>query len=236
MGVLSDRLTPRTLMVGGGLLGAFATQLFGLSGAVAIFFVSRLLEGMADAAGGPAVLSQLTCESEARPALRARAMSVFELTLLAGLALGGLAGRGLWSLMGQRAFGAIAGVYGLSALMMGLGAAGSRPSRSPDALAGLRRALRDPVLLRLAPAWLCMNVIVALWLGPAVPFPFTAEDRNGQYLTGLFAAAPEQVGFVMLGFAILFAAGIGLWSVVLPRMSRRRVLCICLVAMGLVCL
>ena len=36
MGVLSDRFTPRVLMVGGALLGALATQLFGLSGLVSI--------------------------------------------------------------------------------------------------------------------------------------------------------------------------------------------------------
>src|SRR5258708_37806473 len=41
MGLLSDAIAPRALMTCGALLGASATQLFGMSGSVSIFFVSR---------------------------------------------------------------------------------------------------------------------------------------------------------------------------------------------------
>jgi MFS family permease len=43
MGIASDAIPPRALMTLGSLLGAVATQLFGLSGSVQIFFVSRTL-------------------------------------------------------------------------------------------------------------------------------------------------------------------------------------------------
>src|SRR5689334_1735762 len=41
MGLASDTLAPRALMTGGAVLGAAATQLFGMSSATGIFFLSR---------------------------------------------------------------------------------------------------------------------------------------------------------------------------------------------------
>jgi hypothetical protein len=41
MGMLSDAVAPRALMTTGALLGAAATQLFGLTGRAGIFFLSR---------------------------------------------------------------------------------------------------------------------------------------------------------------------------------------------------
>ena len=50
MGMLSDAVAPRGLMTAGALLGAAATQLFGLTGRSTIFFLSRALEGTGVAA------------------------------------------------------------------------------------------------------------------------------------------------------------------------------------------
>src|SRR5215831_2556600 len=50
MGMLSDALAPRILMTAGALLGAGATQLFGMTGWAGIFFVSRGIEGLGIAA------------------------------------------------------------------------------------------------------------------------------------------------------------------------------------------
>lgn len=50
MGVASDAIAPRLLVAAGSLLGATATQLFGMSGLVSIFFLSRALEGLRAAA------------------------------------------------------------------------------------------------------------------------------------------------------------------------------------------
>jgi len=55
-GMLSDAIAPRALMTGGAILGAVATQLFGMSGWVSVFFLSRALEGIAAAAGVPRAL------------------------------------------------------------------------------------------------------------------------------------------------------------------------------------
>src|SRR5579871_1496608 len=108
MGVLSDAIAPRWLMTMGALLGAVATQLFGMTGRPAIFFISRGLEGVGAAASGPAVLAHLTDVTDRRPALRARVMSFYELSFLGGIMVGGLLGSQLWRILHASAFGAVA--------------------------------------------------------------------------------------------------------------------------------
>jgi sugar phosphate permease len=89
LGMLSDAVSARVLMTGGALLAALATFLFGVTHETGVFFVSRALEGLAAAAGVPALLAHLTGATARDHTLRARAMSYFELSLLAGLALAG---------------------------------------------------------------------------------------------------------------------------------------------------
>lgn len=152
MGIASDAIAPRGLMTGGSLLGAGATQLFGLTGLVSIFFVSRGLEGIGAAAVAPPLLAHLTDVTDHDPGLRAKVMSYFELSLLAGLALGGLLAGQLWRWLGARAFGAVALVYVISAGLLYAGTVGSRSHGSRQAVTGFFRALRQPSLRR-RPRW-----------------------------------------------------------------------------------
>src|SRR5690349_10771567 len=149
MGLVSDALAPRILMTGGALLGALGTQLFGLSGRTVILFLGRSVEGLGAAATVPALLAHLTDVTEGSVALRARAMSYFELTLLAGLALGGLAGGEFWRWQGRAAFATVAGLYAIAAVLLYIGGARSRGHGKAEALAGFRRALRSRSLRRL---------------------------------------------------------------------------------------
>jgi MFS family permease len=235
MGVLSDAIAPRVLMTGGALLGAIATQLFGFSGMTTIFFLSRTLEGLGAAAGTPSILAHLTDITEGDEKLRSKAMSFFELSLLAGLALGGLVGGTLWKALNKNAFAAVAAVYLLCAVLLAVSAVGSKKHGVEQALSGLAKALREPSLRRLAPAWLCMNAIVGLWLGPTVTFLFTLREHRGQYLTGVFVDHPDQIGWMLLIYAMVFATGVSAWSFIMPYYSRQRVLQIALVAMLFVC-
>lgn len=235
MGLLSDALAPRILMTGGAVLGAAATQLFGMSGITSIFFLSRTAEGLGAAAGVPPLLAHLTDVTERDPALRARVMSYFELSLLAGLAFGGLLGSELWHVFHAGAFAAVAGVYLLCGILLYFGAYGSRSHSGHDAMAGLFRALKEPSLRRLAPAWVCVNAIVGLWLGPTVTFLMTGKARDGQLIAGVFSDRPERVGWLLLGYALVFGAGVTAWSFVLPRVQVKRALRISLIAMLLVC-
>lgn len=235
MGVASDAFSPRSLMTTGAFLGAIATQLFGLSSQTGVFLLSRGIEGLGAAAATPSLLAHLADETSQSHALRARVMSYFELSLLAGLALGGLTAAQLWRSLGRHSFAAIACLYLASAGLLFLGAAGSRSHRSKDAILGLRRAFGDPSLRNLAPVWLCVNTIVGLWLGPTFTFLLTHRSESHQLLNGILASDPSRVGWILLGYAIIFGLGVSAWSLVLPRMSELRAMRIALAAMLMVC-
>lgn len=235
LGIASDAIAPRALMVAGSLLGAAAAQLFGMTGLVSIFFLSRALEGLGASAVTPPLLAHLTDVTEDNAGLRAKAMSYFELSLLAGLALGGLAGGELWHWEGTKGFALVALIYLLSAGLLFFGAAGSRSHGTRQAIAGFFRALRQPSLQRLAPIWLCVNAIVGLWLGPTLIFLLTHSSHTRQFLDGVLTNHPERVGWVLLAYSVIFASGVTIWSFVLPRFTKPHALRITLLAMLLVC-
>jgi MFS family permease len=236
MGMLSDALAPRVLMTGSALVGAAATKIFGMTGWVSIFFLSRALEGFGAAASAPPLLAHITDVTEHNASLRARAISYLELSLLAGLALGGFTGAQLWRSYHTNAFASVACLYLPCAALLFVGAAGSRGHGREEALAGFWCALRQPSLRRLAPVWLCVNSIVGLWLGPTLTFLLVQKSRSGQFLAGIFAQKPERIGWLLLGYSLVFGAGVSVWSFVLPGMSTLRALRITITAMFAVCL
>ncbi len=233
IGVLTDRWSPRVLLVMGSLLGAAATQLFGLSGVIAAFYIARTLQGVATAAGGPALLAYLADVTRGQGVTRGRVMSFYELSLLVGLALGGLVGGTLWDGFGQLAFSLLALVYLIAAGLFFWGAEqASAGTASPDPLAGLRHAWADPLLRRLAPAWLAMNAIIGMWL-THIGFQLSGPPAVGQFLVGRFSAS--HVGYILLGYALVFAAGVTAWGYLLARIPRVRALRITIVGMLLAC-
>jgi MFS family permease len=163
-------------------------------------------------------------------------MSYFELSLLAGLGLGGFAGSQLRRVFGTRAFSVVALAYVLCAGLLLLGAVGSHGYGTKEAISGFYRALAEPSLRRLAPVWLCVNTIVGLWLGPTFFFLMTHRSQDRQFLSGLLADRPDRVGWVLLGYSLVFGTGVLGWSFVLPRISAQRALRIALFAMLGVCL
>jgi len=235
MGLASDALQPRWLMTAGALLGAIAVFLFGISSSPPIFFLSRTLEGIGAAAIVPALLAYITTVTEGRPALRVRAMSYFELTLLAGLALGGVAAAQLFRWLHGGAFAAVAVVYLACAALLFLSVSGSISSRAISPIADLKEVLRLPAIRHLAPVWLCVNSVVGLWLGPTLPFLLTQRSTNSQYLAGIYASDPAGVGWMLLGYAIVFGIGVTGWSFVLPHIRLNTAMTITLTAMLPVC-
>lgn len=231
MGLTADAVSPRALTSVGALLGALAVMIFGASHDAELFFVSRLLEGLAAAAVVPPLLAHLVDETAHDGRLRGRAMSYFELSLLAGLGVGGLLGSQLWRLLGRGAFAVLALLYVCAAAVLFVGAAGSRAHSGREAFSGLLRALREPTLRRLAPVWLAMNVILGLWLGPTVYFLMTTRSTSGQVLDGLLSGHPHQLGWLLLGYSAVFGVGLVCWSVALPRIGPHRALRISLSAM-----
>jgi MFS family permease len=219
MGMVSDALAPRILMTGGALIGALGTQGFALVGRLGILFASRSLEGFGAASTGPAILAHLTDVTASNSGMRARVMSMFELTLLGGLALGGLAGGQLWNWLGTSAFASVGAIYLLSAVLLWIGGAGSRGYGASAALSGFRRALESRALRNLVPVWLCANALAGLWIGPTVSYLLAAAPRDGQFLAGVFANATYKVGWATFFFALTFSTGITIWSFILPRLK-----------------
>lgn len=235
LGVMSDAVSARALMSVGALAAAVATQLFGLSISVALFMASRLLEGIAVAAITPPMLRYLAQSTMTNAGRRARALSFFELSLLAGLALGGLVATQLWAAIQVRAFSGVALLYVLCAALLFFSTDSRRGEGRTAARAGLKRAFKDPFVRHLAPVWLCVNAVVGLWLGPTLTFLLTQKPASTQYLDGIFASKPTDMGWLLLGYTAVFGAGVSIWSVLLPKFDTAKVLRVSLIAMFAVC-
>jgi MFS family permease len=240
LGMLSDVVSPRWVMVAGALLGAIAVQLFGMTHHVSVFYGSRLLEGIGAAAITPPLLAYLAENTQHDAGQRARLMSLFELTLLVGLALGGVVATQFWHRFSKRAFSLVAAAYLLAAVLLAISVTSGDKHPSHAAFAGLRRAFQDASVRRLAPVWLCVNAVTGLWLGPTLSFLLTERNAQSsshpQYLDGIYAADPTHLGWALLLYAILFAAGVTGWSILLPRMQVRTAMLISLATMLPVCL
>lgn len=245
LGVAADVLAPGELMVGGALLSALALVLFALAASLPLWFASRVLAGAAAAGVTPPLLAVLA-RARHGAVRRARLMSLFELSMLTGLAAGPVLAAQLWAHAAHAAFGWCALACLPAALLLYAGVrrarldAQRRPASGTHgvyalyaaALAALREALRDASLRRLAPAWLCFNSIVGLWLAPTVTYLLSAPDpRHLQYLDGLFAQRPVALGWLFAGYAATFATGLGAWALLLGRVGPARALRIALLAM-----
>src|SRR6266851_5234851 len=235
LGVAADYVSRRVLVTGGALLGASATQLFGMTGQVSIFFLSRALEGMAAAAIAPALLAHLTDITDGNRPQRARVMSYFELSLLGGLGVGGLLAGQLWDRLPSTAFSLVAVVYLAASVCMLIGTGDSRHP-SADKWHGFVAVTRDPNIRHIAPLMLCVSAIVGLWLGPTLPFLLTHRSVAHQYIPGLYVHNPGRVGWLLLAYSLVFATGLVGWSRFLARMSAHRAMHIALLAMLAVCI
>ena len=117
LGAQSDRRGRRPFMVLGPALGLVAVELTGLTTALAILFVTRLLEGFAGAATTPALLGYLSARTEGDPVLRGRVMSLFEAGTALGLTIGSVGGSLLWDALGRVGFFAL-GLFYLASLVL----------------------------------------------------------------------------------------------------------------------
>jgi MFS family permease len=235
LGAAADAISVRVLMALGALTSAIGTRLFVLAPTPIVFFPSRLLQGFGLAAVTPPLLKFLVQATTHAPVRRARVMSFFEVSMLAGFALGGLLAGQLWTYLGVRAFTAVAILAALCAVLLFAGSREVAEMRPSTTVSAWREMLGNPFVRRLAPVWIGVNAVVGLWLGPTLTFLLTARSTGDQYLVGLFAATPADVGWLLLCYAAIFTTGVSLWSILLPKISTPLALRISLSAMLAVC-
>jgi MFS family permease len=152
LGLAADAFSVRGLMAAGALVSALGTQLFAVAVSTPVFFLSRLLQGVGIAGVTPPLLKFLAQSTAHEPVRRARVMSFFELSMLAGLALGGVLGTQFWAALNAGAFSAVALLIVVCAVLLFLGAPrGSDPATTGATLQGLREVLSSRFVRRLAP-------------------------------------------------------------------------------------
>lgn len=230
-GALADRVAPRLLLVLGAVIGAVATILFGISGLVSLFFLSRMMEGLAASVSGPALLTHLSDSTAGVSAeLRARITSLFELTLIAGLSLGTLVGSLSWELAETGGFLVIGSFYLLVALLFRWGAntPSVRAAVPTNPWISLKERFAGSGLASAAVAWLAANAVAGLWLTHAA-FQLSGNRSPGQYLVGRFT--PFDVGRISLIYAALFALGIFIWGFAFSGVGRVRAMRLSLAGM-----
>ncbi|MDN7012409.1 MFS transporter [Methanoculleus sp. FWC-SCC3] len=193
MGLLSDRVGRRPLIVGGMLLLALATALFGFSTTITHLIAARTVQGVSAAATWSAGLALLadTCD----PARLGEKMGIALSAVGVGTILGPVAGGLLFEYAGYTATFLVPAVLAASVGLVVL-AIPVRTCRQEGSMG------RSPMLPRgsLLPLAACAVVIVAVSGTYGVFDPYLPV-----YLHAAFSASPATIGAV---FAVLAVAAI----------------------------
>jgi MFS family permease len=219
-GAWSDRYGRKPFMILGPLFGAVAVQMTAMTTILPILLVTRLLEGLSTASSLPATLSYISNATSSDTTARGRAISLWEIATIGGLALGFRIAGTLWADFGRGGFSVVAVVYVASAAVFYWGMH-HLPRRGAAAGPESRRLvdiLRKDEILRFAPAWVAVSAILGLWLNH-LPYQLSGEVRNpAQNLMGGFS--PQFVGSMLAGYALLFSVGVFLWGLTFARIRR----------------
>ncbi|HSE38512.1 MAG TPA: MFS transporter, partial [Blastocatellia bacterium] len=101
LGAMSDRYGRKVFILLGPLLGAIAVQMTAMTSVLWVLVFARLLAGLSTGSSVPATLGYISEATVGRPALRARVVGLFEITLVGGFALGSSFAGYLWKFFGS---------------------------------------------------------------------------------------------------------------------------------------
>jgi MFS family permease len=238
-GALSDRYGRKLFIILGPALGLVAVQLTSMTVVIWVLVITRLLEGLSTASSVPATLGFISEATVGRPALRARVIGLFEITLVGGIALGASVGGYLWKFFHQPAhflgieivspafcFNGL--IYLISLLIFAWGLKDIR--RKPRSSSGggqvnwkhHRAALASPPVWMFIPAWLAIFSIIGVWINNSVRLLTGGEPKAGQTLMASMTTVQFGNGFAV--FAVIFAIGIMAWSFALARYRKTSVM------------
>jgi MFS family permease len=215
-GILSDRIGHHRVMLYGPIFGAIAVVLTGLTTAIPILGLTRLLEGASTAASVPSILGFIALATAGSEVLRGKAAARFEGATLAGLGVGFIVAPKLFEAIGPTAFFLNALVYGVSFLIYKWGV--KDPAGEAEALAsphvGVDRYLqliRSAHVLLLAPTWIAVNASIGLWFSQSL-FQFSKPnpDFPEQFLMQGYDA--NQITAAAIAIAGVFGAGLLWWG------------------------
>ncbi|HEY8692077.1 MAG TPA: MFS transporter, partial [Chloroflexota bacterium] len=235
MGALSDRYGRKPFIIAGPLIGLAALQIYPISGLLPVLFLARALEGVSAATLTPATLGFLADNTSGTPEGRGRTMAYFEIATLVGIGAGYSLGGRFWELLALNAFRAAAGLYLLSALAVWIWVSHTRQVRQVQrtSLAGYLAVIRQPRILRFAPAWLCVTAVIGLWFNNII-FQLAGPRHPGQLLTG--GMTGSQVSTIMGLFVLVLIAGTFGWSRLFGRIpDKTSIMAIALGGMFVVC-
>ena len=256
LGAWSDRYGRKIFIQFAAVCGIVGTIITGLTTNFALLVLMRLLGGLSTASQFPATLGYLSAATATNESLRGRVMGFFQLVTLGGTIGGIFLGGRLWDAFGQNGFLVAALVYLVSLLIFTFGIQEARVKRkfsipliSSDG-AG-RRALResfayyravmlDPTVLRFAPAWLAINMVLGVWMNHTIgqliesPTNFQNQTLHGVLFNSVQAGNDVSTyGALLIG---LFGVGVAVWSLMLGRWRRTSVMLVALAALFGLCL
>lgn len=254
LGAWSDRYGRKLFIMLGPLAGAIAVQLTALTPAawgvwfLVIIAFTRFLEGLSTASAVPATLSFLSAVTTRDEKLRGRVMGLFEIATFGGIIFGIFIGGRMYDSLKHAAFNWNSLIYllslavfyfGLSQVRTKVKATGSFSVANElnvarqafaKAFAGIRVALRSDILV-FAPAWWAVNSLPGLWQNNIAGIVRSSEPRFAdQLFFGVLRSTPHfgrqisDIAVVVLG---LFTVGVLLWSLVVGRFRRTRVMLVC---------
>jgi len=235
MGALSDRYGRKPFIIAGPLIGLAAIQIYPLSGLLPVLFLARGLEGLSAATLTPATLGFLADNTRGTHEVRGKTMAYFEIATLVGIGAGYALGGRFWELLGLNAFRAAAGLYLLSALVVWIWVSHTQQVRHEQRtrLADYLAVVRQPRILRFAPAWLCVTAVIGLWFNNIV-FQLAGPKHPGQLLTG--GMSGSQVSTIMGLFVVVLIAGTFGWSRLFGRFpNKTTIMVVALCGMFVVC-
>lgn len=255
LGAWSDRYGRKFFIWFSALAGGLGAQIAALTTNFGALALTRLLAGLSTASVFPATLGYLSAETAHDESLRGRVMGLFQLATIGGTVLGILIGGGLWDLFHAHAFTINHAIYLVSLAIFFFGIrertrkdAQTRKSARKDAqarksdvivtgaralhhtLAHYRDVFLAPVVLRFAPAWLTINIILGIWLNQMIGQLVAPRARFPQQLLFGLLGENGQAGTLLslsaLALGMLFVAGILTWSWVLGKIRRTTVMLI----------